>query len=61
MIKVLFFLVLVLPGHPPVPYQEEVASLGECLAMQKDALEVGPPAGGNIQAGCVLIDAGVKS
>lgn len=61
MIKVIFFLVLVLPGQKPVPHQEEVASLGECLAMQKEALEIGPPAGGNIQAGCVLIDAAVKS
>lgn len=61
MVKVVFFLVLILPGHNQVPYSEPMESLGECLAAQKEALEIGPPAGGSIQAGCVLIDAAVKS
>lgn len=60
MIKVLFFLVLTLPGHPPVPFSEERASLGECLADVAIALEVVPDKG-TIQAGCVLTDAAEKS
>lgn len=59
--KVVFFVVLILQGQPPVSYHEEVASFDKCLSMQKDALEAGPPAGGNIQAGCVLIDTAAKS
>jgi len=62
MIKVIFYIVLILPGQQPRAHTEEVADKQTCLAMVADALEqLSPPAGGKLDIGCARDDSGVKS
>ncbi len=30
LVKIIFYLVMVVPGHPPVQHHEEMASLADC-------------------------------
>lgn len=51
---ILMFVVLMLPGHPPVKHHEPVPSLDECLAAVHDILVKGVEGNISIQAGCVV-------
>ncbi len=62
LLKIVFFLIVVLPGHPPVQHHEEMATLTDCEFAVREVLE---DAYGTmedrktskriIQAGCALI------
>ncbi len=62
LLKIVFFLIVVLPGHPPVQHQEEMATLSDCEFAVREALEDAYSALEErktskrmVQAGCALI------
>jgi hypothetical protein len=59
-LKIIFFLVVITPGKPPVPHYEEMATLTDCELAVREILEDAYGAlqeggAGVIQAGCVLV------
>jgi hypothetical protein len=57
MIKVVLFIVLVLPGQKPVMHQEVTAGLEECIGKLADVVMRPPEAitlGGIMQVSCVV-------
>ncbi len=62
LLKVIFFVIVVLPGHPPAQHQEEMPTLTECQAAVQEvlddaygALEDRKTSKRMVQAGCALI------
>lgn len=51
---ILMFVVLMLPGHPPVKHHEVVPSLDDCLTAVHEILTKGIEGNHSIQAGCVV-------
>lgn len=56
MTTVILFIVLMIPGHKPQPFNTETGSLEECLSEVHDILSKPPnlTEGYTLQAGCVL-------
>ena len=57
---IVLLLVLMIPGHPPVPQSAPVDSIEECLEGVKSILEqYNPewPNGTRLQAGCIIVPA----
>ncbi len=50
----LIFVVLMLPGQPPVKHHAPMASLEECMEAVHDILVKGVKGNHSIQAGCVI-------
>jgi hypothetical protein len=61
LLKIIFFLVVIAPGKPPVPHTEEMATLTDCQMAAQQAWEDAYAAmqegkAGAVQAGCVLVN-----
>lgn len=57
MIEVILWIVLSVPGHKPIQYQEKAASLEECVGKLADVVMRPPEAitlGGTMQVSCVV-------
>jgi hypothetical protein len=53
-----FWMVFMIPGHPPTTYSEPVATIDECLDLTREVLSRELTGellrGGSIQAGCTM-------
>ncbi len=54
--KVFFILFVILHGQKPIPHQQQVPDIGDCLAMVAEFLDKKPPQGGGYQVGCAVVD-----
>ncbi len=62
LLKIVFFVIVVLPGHPPAQHQEEMQTLAECQSVVQEvlddayeSLEDRKTSKRMVQAGCALI------